>query len=147
MAQRVQENGAHGGPWTRFMDMHSGGGTKEPPFEFIYIEAPEAEAKVVFYNRFGHNPERVTCACCGDDYSIGEEPSLAQATAYNRGCEYDDEAKVYVERLRTRFMAPGHLLTVEEYAADPTVLVIPADEIRDAERVGDVPAQGYVWVD
>ena len=26
--------------WTRFMDMHSGGGMKEPPYEYIFIEAP-----------------------------------------------------------------------------------------------------------
>ena len=37
-------------PWTRFMDMHSGGGTKEKPFEYIYIQAPEKEAKVIFYD-------------------------------------------------------------------------------------------------
>jgi hypothetical protein len=71
--------------WTHFMDMHSGGGQKEK-YAHIYIEAPEDEAKIVFYNRFGHNPERVTCTCCGGDYSISEYPSLKQATAYNRGC-------------------------------------------------------------
>ena len=74
--------------WTRFMDMHSGGGAKEAPYEYIYIEAPESEAKTIFYNRFGHNPERVSCACCGEDYSISEEESLEQATAFERGCDY-----------------------------------------------------------
>ena len=44
--------------WTHFWDMHSGGGQKEK-FGHCYIEAPENEAKVIFYNRFGHNPERV----------------------------------------------------------------------------------------
>ena len=73
--------------WTRFMDMHSGGGTKEPPYEYIYIEAPESEARVIFYNRFGHNPERVTCSCCGDDYSISEEETLQQITAFERNCD------------------------------------------------------------
>jgi len=72
--------------WTRFMDMHSGGGLKEFPYRNIYIEAPEAEAKVIFYNRFGHNPNRVTCTCCGGDYSITEEATFAQASAYERGC-------------------------------------------------------------
>lgn len=74
--------------WTRFMDMHSGGGTKEKPHEFIYIEALEEEAKVIFYNRFGHNPERVTCTCCGEDYSISSEKTLRELTAYDRNCEY-----------------------------------------------------------
>lgn len=62
--------------WTEFMDMHSGGGTKEEPYEYIFIEAPREEAIIIFYNRFGHNPERVTCTCCGDDYSITEYETL-----------------------------------------------------------------------
>lgn len=74
--------------WTRFMDMHSGGGLKEYPYEYIYIEAPEDEAKIIFYNRFGHNPGRVTCTCCGEDYSVSEEELLEQATAFERNCEH-----------------------------------------------------------
>lgn len=59
------------------MDMHSGGGQKLD-FSILYIEAPEDEAIGVFYNRFGRNPHRVTCTCCGPDYSVREvddEPS------------------------------------------------------------------------
>lgn len=135
--------------WTRFMDMHSGGGTKEPPYEFIYIEAPEDEAKVIFYNRFDHNPERVTCTCCGDDYSIGDSETLAEASAYDRGCKYDNEAKRWIEEPDDSHLKWGGsvktLMTVEEYIAQPNVLVIQADEIKDSERIGDVPEQGYVW--
>jgi len=58
--------------WTRFYDMHSGGGAKEK-WELIFIEAPEDEAISIFYNRFGHNPNRVSCTCCGADYSIYED--------------------------------------------------------------------------
>lgn len=36
--------------WTEFWDMHSGGGQKEK-WAKIYIEAPEEEARVIFYNR------------------------------------------------------------------------------------------------
>lgn len=71
--------------WTQFMDMHSGGGSKDK-WEYIYIEAPESEAKIIFFNRFEHNPERVTCTCCGDDYSINESETLEQATAFERKC-------------------------------------------------------------
>jgi len=71
--------------WTRFMDMHSGGGLKEE-WQYIYIEASLEEAKSVFYSRFGHNPERVTCTCCGEDYSISEYKTLEEATAYDRHC-------------------------------------------------------------
>ena len=58
--------------WTEFNDCHSGGGTKEQ-WEKIFIEAPKDEAVTVFYNRFGHNPRRVSCTCCGPDYCIWEE--------------------------------------------------------------------------
>ena len=73
--------------WTRFMDMHSGGSLKEK-WQYIYIEADEKEAKIIFYNRFGHNPERVTCTCCGDDYSISSKDDLHQLTGYDRGCHF-----------------------------------------------------------
>jgi hypothetical protein len=74
------------GKWTRFMDMSSGGGQKLP-WHYIYIEAPEAEARVIFYNRFDRDPDCVTCTCCGEDYSVSESESLGEATAYDRGCK------------------------------------------------------------
>ncbi len=73
--------------WTLFWDMHSGGGSKEKQ-DKIYIEAPIEEAKIIFYNRFGHNPERVTCTCCGGDYSISEEDSLEEASGFHRNCRF-----------------------------------------------------------
>ncbi len=73
--------------WTKFMDMHSGGGRKLD-WEYIFIEAPEEEAKIIFQNRFNRNPNRVTCTCCGSDYSIDESPTLEQSTAFYRHCQY-----------------------------------------------------------
>lgn len=86
--------------WTLFWDMHSGGRTKEEPYERIYIEAPKEEAKIIFYNRFGHNPERVTCICCGEDYSISEDESLEQLSGFDRNCHwaYTDKSGKEVTR-------------------------------------------------
>lgn len=82
--------------WTTLWDMHSGGGTKEPPYEEFYIEAPVKEAKSIFYARFGHSPDRVSCTCCGPDYSVYEHESLEQASGYHRGCAsgyfYEDDS-------------------------------------------------------
>lgn len=144
------------GPWTRFMDMHSGGGSKEA-WNYIYIQAPEDEAKVVFYNRFGHSPERVTCTCCGEDYSISEGEDLADATAYDRNCRFDKESRKYVEESR----GPGDIgygtpfIPLAEWIEKPSagwrgsdsVLLIPAADIDPKEREGSIPEQGYVWVD
>ncbi|KKL21424.1 hypothetical protein LCGC14_2445590 [marine sediment metagenome] len=116
--------------WTQFWDMHSGGGLKEAPYHYIYIEAPEEEAKVIFYNRFGHNPERVTCTCCGDDYSIGEEKTLAKLTEYHR-----------------KPFGGGEIQPLKEYTKNTDVLVIRKDEIKSGERLGEVPEQGHVWQD
>ena len=150
--------------WTRFMDMHSGGGLKEEPYEYVYIEAPEDEAKVIFYNRFGHNPNRVSCTCCGSDYSITESDSLEEATAYNRGCAfaYFDHkghevakanqvpGKIYLGRY-VEYQDPERThrkyTPLSEYKTQKEVLVIPASEIKSEERVGEVPEQGYVWRD
>ena len=76
--------------WTHFYDMHSGGGTKEPPYEHIFIEADRDEAVSVFYSAFSHSPERISCTCCGEDYAIYTEESLDQLTGYHRGCETAD---------------------------------------------------------
>lgn len=138
--------------WTLFWDMHSGGGTKEGSYEKIYIEAPAEEAKIIFYNRFGHNPERVSCTCCGDDYSIRESATLEQASGYHRNCRYayKDKAKkgpgAYVEEPDPeRNWRP--YIALDQYLKSKEVLVIRADDIKPEERKGEVPEQGYVWRD
>jgi len=150
------------------MDMHSGGGSKEK-WEYIYIEAPKKDAVTIFYNMFGHNPNRVTCTCCGEDYSITESETLEQATGYERGCAYayfnkegaeipQDEAWIggkgmvdgcyskYVERRDVTKYSKDYV-TLEEYLKKSDVRVIYADEILPQHRTGSVPKQGYVWVD
>lgn len=134
-------------PWTRFMDMHSGGGLKEAQ-QYIYIEAPEEEAKSVFYAIFGHNPERVTCTCCGQDYSIRQDVDLAQSTAFDRNCHYDNTEHKYVEREGDSPWAKrGGLTTLEDYLQRDDVRVIYAKDIPVGAREVHVPRSGYVWVD
>ncbi len=72
--------------WTRFFDMASGGKEKED-YHSIYIEASKETAKSIFMQRFGHDPDRITCFCCGNDYSI-TEGTLEDLTACDRGCEW-----------------------------------------------------------
>ncbi len=154
--------------WTKFWDMHSGGRQKEQ-WARIYIEAPEQEARVIFYNRFGHNPERVTCTCCGSDYSTEEGESLLQLSAYHRGCDYayldrnGNEVGQAVAWVSGKGMKPGYTSgyverknpthtwetyrTLEEYMKEDGVLIIYTKDIKPEERVGDIPEQGYVWID
>ena len=158
--------------WTRFMDMHSGGGLKESPYQYIYIEAPEDEAKLIFQNRFGHNPERVSCTCCGQDYSTDESPSLAQATGFNRNCRSLETPKdangrysqitdptfhehYYLEQdelppmpYKVSDSSPrGETISLNDYLQENTVLVIRATDIRSDEHIGTLKEQGYVWRD
>ena len=130
--------------WTQFMDMHSGGASKEE-WEYIYIEAPEEEAIVIFYNRFGHNPNRVTCTCCGDDYSISESETLEHVTAYERGCLFDKQQGRYVDK-PDKSSTWNKYRTLDEYKKDPSVLFIGKQEIKPEQRTGEVPDEGYVWV-
>ena len=162
--------------WVLFWDMHSGGSCKvrlnDQPKEKIYIEAAsQDEAEIIFYNRFGHNPNRVTCTCCGPDYSISEGESLERLSGYHRNCatgffrpdgtECDpSEAQTggrysrlkggytrgYVER-RDEEHTWKTYLNLEDYLRSPEVLVIRAADIKPEERVGSLPRQGYVWVD
>jgi hypothetical protein len=159
--------------WTSFWDMNSGGRQKED-HAHIYIEADsEEEAVVIFYNRFGHNPNRVSCTCCGEDYSIDSHEDLAQLTGFHRGCStletpkdpktgrYKNDDPIirqgrYLEKgeeppkgykLAEKYSFVKKYKTLEEYEKSEDILVIRADEISDNERKGDVPSQGYVWVD
>lgn len=125
--------------WTHFMDMHSGGGRKLD-WEHIYIEAPADEARVVFYNRFDRSPDRVTCTCCGEDYSVTEYETLEEATAYYRGdSPFARGPKVDIE---TYLRTGGN----EGIFNDGPPMVIRADEITADDRRGSVPAEGYVWM-
>ena len=71
--------------WTHFWDMHSGGGKKES-FEHCFIEANKAKAVAIFTSRFGHSPNRISCDCCGEDYSTEEGETLIELTGYHHGC-------------------------------------------------------------
>lgn len=143
--------------WTKFWDMHSGGSSKEN-FDKIYIEAPEEEAKIIFYNRFGHNPDRVSCTCCGNDYSIDAEESLNQLTGFHRNLRSAGNGKDwrYLEpdeeipdgwKVAKTYYGRKDQLTLEEYINTKDVLVIRKEEIKDEERIGTLPRQGYVWCD
>lgn len=136
--------------FTEFWDMHSGGKTKVEPYNKIYIEAPKDEAMVIFYNRFHRHPFKITCACCGEDYEVDEDPTLERATGYHRGCEWDDKNKQWLEKAG-RYHGSNEFkpyLTVEQYAALEDVLVIWEHEIKPEERVGELSRPGgWVWMD
>lgn len=115
--------------WTHFWDMHSGGSLKTK-WHHIFIEAPQAEAERVFRERTGRDPHNETCDCCGPDYSIFEEPTLEQATAYHRNCDFNHESRVYVERQDPRKTWPsGKYVPLDEYVNRDDVLVIRASEV------------------
>lgn len=82
------------GKVTRFMDMHSGGKLKTP-FTHIYIDEPLGEAIKTFKNLFKRNPNNITCKCCGEDFVYEEYQSLEEATAYDRGAEWNDHGFDY----------------------------------------------------
>jgi hypothetical protein len=79
---------------TRFMDMHSGGFLKTP-FTHIYIDEPLGEAVKTFKDLFKQDPDAVACNCCGKNFSYDEYESLEEATAYDRGAEWNDHGYDY----------------------------------------------------
>ena len=121
--------------WTLFWDMHGGGSTKVPPFDKIYIEAIKREATSVFYGRFGFDPNRTSCSCCGPDYSISEYNSFKKASSYQRN-DVDSDWPSF-----------GKIQSVYIYKKRDDVKVIPAKEIVDTERSYVIPESGWVWKD
>jgi hypothetical protein len=118
--------------WTKFWDMHSGGGQKGD-YPQYFIEAPEGEAMSVFYSRFGRNPYNITCTCCGEDYSVHEGESLEKITEFHRKDDWYGEDK--------------RVLSMEEYEASGQCLIIRADEIEEHERYTEIPQSGWTWID
>lgn len=105
--------------FVNFWDMHSGGTTKLPPYENIYIEAEsEAAARVIFGNRFKRDPDHLSCRCCGGDYAVSSSETLEEETKFHR----------------KRDGRLGSLMLLEEYLAQPDVLVIWAKEITPEDR-------------
>jgi hypothetical protein len=135
------------GPWTSFWDMNSGGGQKED-VSHIFIQASETEAKAVFFSRFGHNPDRVTCTCCGPDYSVDEKPSLWELTAYERGCGWDKEKRGYSDTIPSKYGEKKPPVLLSAYLLTPdNWRLVPATDIKPHERIVEVPKQGYIWQD
>jgi hypothetical protein len=118
-------------PFTRFMDMHSGGSCKIDingvGKQYIYIEAPEDAAVAIFEERFGRDPHNVTCNCCGNDYSISESPTLEEASGYDRSCKWVNGT--YIDEPDTRRSWKSYK-TVAEYVKQEDVLVIYANGVE-----------------
>lgn len=79
--------------WTHFWDMHSGGSEKLD-WSHIFIEAPQEQARKMFMEAFGRDPENVTCNCCGDDYSV-TEGTLQDMTGFHRHLRYTSPLSAY----------------------------------------------------
>jgi hypothetical protein len=134
----------------------SSGGSRKEKWDKIYIEAPMSEASSIFYSRFGHAPSRVTCTCCGEDYSVSESDTLEEASAYHRNCPYyrspDKKEGGYFEQSEeipagwTASPRFGEYIPLEKYIWQDSVKIIRADEIKDEERNVSVPLEGYVWM-
>lgn len=106
--------------WPKFMDMHSGGGTKTD-YEYIYIEADEESATNVFGHLFDEHPHSVACQCCGNNFSVTSSETLEEATEYERS---------------------RYKKSLEEYLKDPSIKVIYASDINP-EHLKDNPVDYY----
>jgi hypothetical protein len=119
----------------------------------------------VFYAVFGRNPNRVTCTCCGEDYSISGYADLAQATGYERHCEYvyrdahgtevggekawqrDGLTGSYEDRMQTKYNSERRpSIPLDLYLTSGECKVVYANEITPEMLGVEPPEQGYVWV-
>lgn len=128
--------------WTHFWDMHSGGRTKIEPYNHIFIELPEKEAISAFYSRFNRNPNRITCTCCGSDYSISEYDSLERATSFFRNVEIQEDG---TEKPRNNYFGNGKPRTMDELKAEKDFLFICEEDARKEDTTYEPPEEGWVW--
>lgn len=130
--------------WTHFWDMHSGGGQKLD-WGHIYIEAPEAEARGTFEKLFGRDPNHVTCNCCGEDYSVSEEESLEQASAYQRHCAFDQATGKYVEQGDPTYAKYGqNHIPLADYVTRPDVRIVRRVEVSGYDPIQMAAAADFL---
>lgn len=106
--------------WTHFWDMHSGG-TRKLKVGHVFIEASRESAVKVFYAMFARNPYRVTCTCCGPDYSVSEYDTVEEATKFTH------------ELLGHKF--------------SELALIVYKSKFPKDWRNAEIPEEGYVWVE
>lgn len=124
-------------PWTLFWDMNSGGKQKED-FKYCYIQAKEEKAISIFYSRFGHDPNNVTCSCCGEDYYVSIHRTLSEASGFHRGCAWDSKKEIYVDKPDKGKYSKKYI-PLREYRKQEDVLIIPKKDIKEKERHVEVP--------
>lgn len=110
--------------WTRFRDMHSGGGQKTG-FDHIYVELPERQAVTWFKQYFNRNPYNTTCRTCGDDFSISEGESIQKLTSFQRNARVNDDGTEVPESTW------GKYLTLEEYGDLDEAFIMSAFNLED----------------
>ena len=126
--------------WTKFWDMH-GGGTLKGDFQYYYINEKQDKAAIVFYNKFGIDPYRTTCYCCGEDYAVSEHKTLTSATGYHRGCEWSQVKKDYVNKPDPK----ANYISLKKYKEQKDVLIIYKKDITREDTKGEplLPKDNY----
>jgi hypothetical protein len=121
--------------WIQFHDMHSGGGLKTK-WHHVFVEADTREAAIeIFREKTGRDPDHETCDCCGADYSISEEPTLEQATAFERNCLFDSADKVWVEEQDpSKTWASGKYVPLADFEKRDDILIL-----RSSQATGGKP--------
>lgn len=113
--------------WFHFWDMSSGGGQKLA-WKHIFIQARNEDAAVNKFKRlFDRDPNFVTCDCCGPDYSISDDDTLANLTAYHRGCKWvpgDEADGGHYEEEGRGSNSFAEYRTLDEYLALPEVKAV-----------------------
>ena len=79
--------------WTEFYDMSSGG-SRKLKHRIIYIEANTKLAIFGFKCIFDIDPEKTTCKCCGENYSIHSGENREDLCYYEDPPFYRDNVRI-----------------------------------------------------
>lgn len=102
----------------------------------IFIEAESVrQAKLIFFNRFGHYADEMICPSCGEDYIIDYHEDIHQLTGPSRSCKI--EGGKYVEKPIRK--GSRTYLTLEEYKKKPELLFILVGDITEEDLKGSLP--------
>ncbi len=107
--------------WTEFIDANTKEQKLENQIKHVYIEAPRNVAIEVFKRKFKYNPNQLDKHGI-PEYDAIEHDTLAQATAFRRGCMFDFNTKLFVEIPDSKGFIPYQ--TLEEFLQRKDVLTM-----------------------
>lgn len=134
--------------WTKITNNYNGG-SAFMPYDYVFIEADENDACMIFATKFVVDHRNEVCDCLFDNLNVDSGPSIKSLTVYDRGCEYDKSKGEWVESQRLGAESWNPYISVEDFLIKnrDKVLIIRKHEFPEGWKEMNIYKQRMTWED